>query len=189
VELVFVLDEQSTCTSADWQAMNYFALGVIQSFPVSAATRFGVVYTGNAAPHWVKCHSSLISWAPQHSCFPTTDILTGSPTSSWPATTLLSTNLATWENYLGCPTPTCATQKLPAHIAVGGTSTNFAAAINLALTTFWSGPITGVKREVLTFVCGPSSSSADAISTMQANLKAANIEYWAIGLDQGDGFR
>lgn len=156
VELVFVLDQQSACTTADWTAINYFTLGVIGSFPVSGATRFGVVYAGQ-------------------------------PASAWPSSTLLSTSLATWQNYLGCPTPTCTTTKSPSHIPVGGASTDFAAAINLALTTFWpsSVPATGVKRELLTYVCGPSSSSAAAISAMQTNLANAGVERWTIGVDQG----
>jgi hypothetical protein len=155
VELVFVLDQQSACSAADWTAINYFTLGVMASFPVaSSSTRFAIVYAGSAA-------------------------------SIWPTQSLLSTSLATWENYLGCPTPTCAVAKAPSHIPIGGTATDFAAAINLALTTFWSGPPTGIKRELLTYVCGPSSSSAASLSTMQTNLAAANVEHWTLGVDQG----
>ncbi len=93
VELVFVLDEQSACTLQDWYQINWFALNAIASFPVNAATRFGVVYSG-------------------------------STTSTWPTTTLLSTNLATWQNYLGCPTPTCATAVNPKKIQVRRLSGN-----------------------------------------------------------------
>jgi len=151
VELVFVLDQQSACTNADWVAINYFTLGIISSFPVVKATRFGIVYAGSAV-------------------------------STWPTSALISASLGTWQNYLGKPPSTP-----PAHIPIGGTATDFAAAINLALTTFWpaSTPATGVKRELLTYVCGPSSSSAAALATMKTNLGAANVEYWTVGVDQG----
>jgi hypothetical protein len=154
VELVFVLDEQSTCTSDDWYQINWFARNVINSFVLDASTRFGVVYSG-------------------------------SPESAWPTPTLLSAPVATWENYLGCPSPSCTIETVPTHNQVLGTSTNFATVINLALATFWSGPATGVQRELFTFVCGPDSSLGAEITTMQTNLVAAQVKYWALGVGQG----
>jgi hypothetical protein len=154
VELVFVLDEQSTCTSGDWYQINWFARNVINSFVLDASTRFGVVYSG-------------------------------SPTSAWPTTTLLSAPVATWENYLGCPSPSCTTKTLPSHYPVQGKFTNFANVIEQALATFWSGPATGVQRELLTFVCGPDSSLGAQITAMQTSLVAAQVKYWALGVGQG----
>ncbi len=154
VELVLLLDEQSSCTLQEWYAINWFALNVMSSFPVNPATRFGVAYSG-------------------------------SPPSKWPTSKLLSTDLKTWQNYLGCSAPTCSTDTPPSQIQAGGDSTDFAAAVETALIAFWSGPATGVRRELLTFVCGPSSSSQAGLTTMQGKLAGYGVEYWAIGVGQG----
>lgn len=178
LELGILIDEQSTCTADDYTRINYFVYQIITSFPINPSSRFGIAYTQsvNDAGQFTNLVSTDASaWR----------VRGGGGGGVFQQRRWLTT-CPLVQALLGCPNPPCPSPVGVAHVRKGSVGANIYTAVTNAMNKWWpTTPSTGVKREVLTIVCGGTTGTAGERATMTSTFTNLGVERWAIGVGAG----